>query len=244
MTLTSNGFFNTIHPDSGWISKYSISCGLYGADMLYTIAPLLSASSSEAETRRILVPILASCFTFSIYFWNRVKLLERFQWNGYDYMNTHLTIKQRRLFNWWHRKKQNKNELANQFMRKKMEINLTLSLTSVISTVNEHTPSRLGSPWSVAFTVTDTNLPSSPSRSNTLFVDTSPVSSSTVNFVPFWFGCWTIEYFTWKKCWIRRKILNTRNKFIRHSITYVWTEISELIEVQFVELFSQLNLAL
>jgi hypothetical protein len=30
----------------------------------------------------------------------------------------------------------------------------------------------------------------------TLFVDTSPVSSSTVNLVPFWFGCWTIEYFT------------------------------------------------
>lgn len=71
-----------------------------------------------------------------------------------------------------------------------------LSLTSVISTVNEHTPSRLGSPWSVALTVTETNLPSSPSRSNTLFVDTSPVSSSTVNFVPFWLGCCTIEYFT------------------------------------------------
>lgn len=42
-----------------------------------------------------------------------------------------------------------------------------LSLTSVISTVNEQTPSKEGSPWSVAFTVTDTNLPSSPSRSNT-----------------------------------------------------------------------------
>lgn len=72
-----------------------------------------------------------------------------------------------------------------------------LSLTSVISTVKEQTPSRLGSPWSVAFTVTDTNLPSSPSRSNTLLVETSPVSSSTVNFVPFWLGCWTMEYLTW-----------------------------------------------
>lgn len=42
-----------------------------------------------------------------------------------------------------------------------------LSFTSVISTVNEQTPSNEGSPWSVALTVTDTNLPSSPSRSNT-----------------------------------------------------------------------------
>lgn len=42
-----------------------------------------------------------------------------------------------------------------------------LSLTSVISTVNEQTPSSDGSPWSVALTVTDTNLPSSPSLSNT-----------------------------------------------------------------------------
>lgn len=33
-------------------------------------------------------------------------------------------------------------------------------------------------------------------RSNTLLVDTSPVSSSTVNLVPFWLGCWTMEYLT------------------------------------------------
>lgn len=46
-----------------------MSCGLYGAEIEYTIAPLLSASSSEADTRRIFVPMLASCFTFSIYFY-------------------------------------------------------------------------------------------------------------------------------------------------------------------------------
>lgn len=94
-----------------------------------------------------------------------------------------------------------------------------LSLTSVISTVKEQTPSKLGSPWSVAFTVTDTNFPSSPSRSNTLFVDTSPVSSSTVNFVPFWFGCCTIEYFTWN----RHKLIRdepTSATAIRHSLDH------------------------
>lgn len=38
---------------------------------------------------------------------------------------------------------------------------------SSISTVKEQTPSRAGSPWSVAFTVTETNFPSSPSLSKT-----------------------------------------------------------------------------
>lgn len=56
---------------------------------------------------------------------------------------------------------------------------------SVISTVKEQTPSKLGSPLSVALTVTDTNFPSSPSLSKTLLVVTSPVSGFTVNFVPF-----------------------------------------------------------
>lgn len=66
--LTSSGFFSTIQPDSGWISKYSRSFGLWGALRVYTMAPLLSASSSEADTRRMLVPMLASCLTFSTYF--------------------------------------------------------------------------------------------------------------------------------------------------------------------------------
>lgn len=68
--LTSSGFLSTIQPDSGWISKYSRSREFDGALRLYTMAPLLSASSSDADTRRMLVPILASCFTFSTYFWN------------------------------------------------------------------------------------------------------------------------------------------------------------------------------
>lgn len=139
---------------------------------------------------------------------------------------TYLTIEQWRLFAWKEEKSRLNavNKISNIFRFQKY---LTLSLTSVISTekrtnnnvrielnilfkeieskkrvslpVKEQTPSKLGSPWSVALTVTDTNFPSSPSRSNTLLVDTSPVSSSTVNLVPFWFGCWTMEYLTWRK---------------------------------------------
>lgn len=97
-----------------------------------------------------------------------------------------------------------------------------LSLTSVISTVNEQTPSKLGSPWSVALTVTDTNLPSSPSRSNTLLVDTSPVSSSTVNFVPFWFGCCTIEYLTWEKAHFKWCIMkNPKEIYFNYIVTVI-----------------------
>ena len=82
--LTSKGFFNTIHPDSAWISKYSRSLGFTGAVRLYTMAPLLSASSSDAETRKMFVPILASCFTFSTYFYKKEfkKGQLSVQWNG------------------------------------------------------------------------------------------------------------------------------------------------------------------
>lgn len=66
--LTSRGRLKVIHPDSGCMSKYSRSLGFEAAVKLYTTAPLLSASSSEADTLRMFVPTFVSCFTFSIYF--------------------------------------------------------------------------------------------------------------------------------------------------------------------------------
>ena len=69
--LTSRGFFNTIQPDSGWISKYSRFCLFVVELSEYTIAPLLSASSSDADTLNMFVPMLASCFTFSTYLCKR-----------------------------------------------------------------------------------------------------------------------------------------------------------------------------
>ena len=66
--LTSSGRFRKIQPDSGWMSKYLRSSLWKGAAKLYLIAPLLSASSSEAETLKMLVPMFVSCLTFSMYF--------------------------------------------------------------------------------------------------------------------------------------------------------------------------------
>lgn len=79
--LTSRGFFKTIQPDSGWISKYSSPWSLFGELNEYVIAPLLSASSSDADTLRMFVPILASCFTFSTY---RCKQRRQRHWSNWD----------------------------------------------------------------------------------------------------------------------------------------------------------------
>jgi hypothetical protein len=64
-----------------------------------------------------------------------------------------------------------------------------LSLTSVISTVKEQTPSSEGSPWSVAFTVTDTNFPSSPSLSKTYYNEKTKFNISYIK----------LFYFIWNK---------------------------------------------
>lgn len=98
--LTSSGFFSTIQPDSGWISKYSKPFSSLGALSEYTIAPLLSASSSDAETRRMFVPMLASCFTFSTYFCEAVAMrnIENHpNLNVRLVIYTHLTIEKRRV---------------------------------------------------------------------------------------------------------------------------------------------------
>ena len=58
--LTSSGRLRKIQPDSGWISKYLRSSRWKGAARLYRMAPLLSASSSDAETRKMLVPMFVS----------------------------------------------------------------------------------------------------------------------------------------------------------------------------------------
>ena len=68
LLLTSSGRFRKIQPDSGWMSKYLRSSRWKGAAKLYLMAPLLSASSSEAETLSMLVPMFVSCLTFSMYF--------------------------------------------------------------------------------------------------------------------------------------------------------------------------------
>lgn len=70
--LTSRGRLRKIQPDSGWMSKYLRSSLWKGAARLYLMAPLLSASSSEAETLKMFVPMFVSCFTFSMYFWTNM----------------------------------------------------------------------------------------------------------------------------------------------------------------------------
>lgn len=99
--LTSSGFFSTIQPDSGWISKYSKPFSSLGALREYTIAPLLSASSSDAETRRMFVPMLASCLTFSTYFWEAVAVRNTENHPSLhcalDCLCTYLTIEKRRV---------------------------------------------------------------------------------------------------------------------------------------------------
>ena len=77
--LTSSGRFRKIQPDSGWMSKYLRSSLWKGAAKLYLIAPLLSASSSEAETLKMLVPMFVSCLTFSMYFCKYLGSKKKFQ---------------------------------------------------------------------------------------------------------------------------------------------------------------------
>lgn len=103
------------------------------------MAPLLSASSSDADTLNIFVPILASCFTFSTYF-----------------CKTHYNDSQQS--RWIAEIHADKNLIViscNYVLKSTVMYTIALtclsnsgglSFTSVISTVNEQTPSREGSP--------------------------------------------------------------------------------------------------